>query len=503
MNLIKLSWSNLRAKPLPSVMSIVLFALGVSLISLLLLLKKQFTDKMENNIEDIHLVVAAKGSKLQMLLCNVYHVDIPTGNIPLSDAFVVTKNPYVEKAIPLALGDSYKAFRIVGTDQQYPAHYKLKVAEGKLFTNDLEVTVGSAVAKKLNLKIGDTFYGAHGIETGPNSHQHEHYAYEVVGIFENSNTVVDKLILTNVASVWRMHEEHEEEPPPSSKLQSEVADEHAAHEEGEHKHATPAQEAAGQSSERQAHGGAAQATEAHTHSEGEQAHHDHEGKAGAQAEHAHDDHDHDHDHAHHGHNHDKPTLAPISREGKEVTAYLVTYKRTKEGKVSAMASQMVPQIIDDNVETMGYARPAIQLQRLLSMLGVGIDALYTLALIFIFISAFSVFISLYNSLRERRYELAQMRVMGASRSSLLLLIVLEGLWIALIGFILGITVSHVGMQILGAALESTYQYPFSGFFFLTEELWLFLSAIGIGVLAALIPALQAYNTSISDTLRQK
>lgn len=464
MNLLKLSWSNLRAKPLPSLMSIVLFALGVSLISLLFLLKKQFSDKMEKNIEDIHLVVAAKGSKLQMLLCNVYHVDIPTGNIPLSDAFVVTKNPYVEKAIPLALGDSYKSFRIVGTDQQYPAHYKMKLAEGALFEKDLEATVGYAVAKKLKLKIGDTFYGAHGIETGPNTDEHKHYAYKVVGVFENSNTVVDKLILTNVSSVWRMHEGHDDdhgaEAPPAPSPQA-----------NEHQHGEAA----------------------HQHGEAE---HEHEHKQ----EHKEAAHNH---HAHHDHDHAEAELPAISREGKEVTAYLVTYKRTKEGKVSAMASQMVPQIIDDNVETMGYARPAIQLQRLLSMLGVGIDALYTLALVFIFISAFSVFISLYNSLRERRYELAQMRVMGASRANLLLLIILEGLWIALIGFAIGIALSHLGMQLLGSALESTYQYPFSGFFFLKEELWLFLSAIGIGVLAALIPALQAYNTSISDTLRQK
>jgi len=210
MNLLKLSWKYLMAKPLATLLSVVLVALGVSLTSILFLLNKQFQDRLYKNIEGIDLVVSAKGSPLQMILSSVYQIDAPTGNIPLKESFVVTKNPFVEKAIPLAMGDTYKGYRIVGTDSQYLKHFDVAVIEGKHFEQDLEVTVGARCADKLGLKVGDTFYGSHGfVKDG--GHTHETYAYEVVGILEKSNKVVDQLILTNVASVWRMHEDHAHE----------------------------------------------------------------------------------------------------------------------------------------------------------------------------------------------------------------------------------------------------------------------------------------------------
>lgn len=466
MNLLKLSWKYLAEKPFSTLLSIVLVALGVSLASILFLLNQQFQDRLYNNIHEIDLVVSAKGSPLQMILSSVYHIDVPTGNIPLSESFVVTKNPYVEKAIPLALGDSYDGFRIVGTDSQYVAHYGATLAQGKHFEKDLEVTVGSRAAEKLGLKIGDTFYGAHGfVEEG--GHTHDTYAYEVVGILKESNLVLDQLILTNVSTVWRMHEDHDhshEETPDSTAT-------------------TPDSSAA-----------------AHDHSHDT---HDHSGH-----DHSHDGHDHaGHDHSHDGHDHahDKPKveLTPLSKEGKEVTAFLVQYKKDGNGNTSMRAAVEAAQIIDDNSESLGYAKPAIQLQLLLEMTGVGMDFLNALAFIIILISAFSVFISLYSSLKERRYEMALMRVMGASRTKLFFMIILEGLLVALAGFLLGTLVSHLGMEIMASHLEETYKYTFSGMVFLIEEFYLAIGALLIGFFAAVIPAVQAYNTEISETLSSK
>ncbi|MBL4648535.1 MAG: ABC transporter permease, partial [Aureispira sp.] len=207
MNLLKLSWNYLADKPFSTLLSTILVALGVSLTSILFLLNKQFQDRLYKNIEGIDLVVGAKGSPLQMILSSVYHIDAPTGNIPLKEAFVVTKNPYIEKAIPLALGDSYNGFRIVGTDSQYVAHFGAEIAEGRLVKDDLEVNVGSRAAKKLELKIGSTFYGSHGL-VKEGGHVHETYAYEVVGILKETNLILDQLILTNVSTVWRMHDDH-------------------------------------------------------------------------------------------------------------------------------------------------------------------------------------------------------------------------------------------------------------------------------------------------------
>lgn len=454
MNLLKLSWSYLKAKPFATLLSTILVALGVSLTSILFLLNDQFQDRLYRNIEGIDLVVGAKGSPLQMILSSVYHIDAPTGNIPLKESFVVTKNPYVEKAIPLALGDSYNGFRIVGTDSQYVNHFGGIIAQGKRVEKDLEVVVGDRAARQLGLKLGDTFFGSHGL-VQDGGHVHETYAYEVVGILEPTNLVLDQLIVTTVATVWRMHENHG--------------------------HGEEGQE---------------QEEEGHAHDD-----HNHEAH-----DHAHDDHSHGHEghgHAHHDQQHKNPTnLPPISKEGKEVTAYLVQYKKDGAGETSMRAIVEAPMIIEDNSTTMGYAKPAIELQRLLEMTGVGMDFLRALALIIILISAFSMFISLYSSLKERQYEMALMRVQGARPIQLFSMIIIEGVLVALVGFLIGIFISHLGMEIMAAQLEATYKYTFTGFVVLVEEGWLFLGTLLIGFLAAVIPALQAYRVDISATLSE-
>jgi len=155
--------------------------------------------------------------------------------------------------------------------------------------------------------------------------------------------------------------------------------------------------------------------------------------------------------------------------------------------------------INENTE-MQAATPAIEINRLYSMMGTGTDALQTLAYVIVFVSGLSIFISLFSSLKDRKYELALMRVMGSSPSKLFFLIILEGLILAVLGFIIGIFLSHVGMSVLSNYLEDAYRYTFSGWEFLKEEWYLLAGALGIGFLAAVIPALQARKTDISRTL---
>jgi putative ABC transport system permease protein len=195
------------------------------------------------------------------------------------------------------------------------------------------------------------------------------------------------------------------------------------------------------------------------------------------------------------------SLPPVSEEGKEVTAYLVQYKKDKTGAVSAMATNMVPRMIKEGSEKMGSALPAYELQRLLEMTGVGASFLSSLAWLIIGVSGFSVFISLYNSLKERRYELALMRVMGASKGKIFALLILEGLLLSGLGVVFGLFMSHLGMSLLAGSLEKAYQYEFSGLIFLMGELWLGLGMLGLGFLAALFPALSAYKADISKQLQ--
>lgn len=148
---------------------------------------------------------------------------------------------------------------------------------------------------------------------------------------------------------------------------------------------------------------------------------------------------------------------------------------------------------------MQAASPAQESARLFSLIGVGVDTLQWFAILIMGISAVSVFISLYNSLKERKYDLAIMRTMGASKSKLFLIVLLEGVILTTIGSIFGIALGHLALQLI-SAYQGASQAQLSGGVFLIQELYLLIVGFGIGLLASLIPAIQAYQADISKIL---
>jgi putative ABC transport system permease protein len=155
MNLFLLVWNYLKAKPLNTTLNIFLLSLGISVITVLLLFNNQVQEKIASNAKGIDLVVGAKGSPLQLILSSIFHIDFPTGNIKLAEAERLRKHRLVKKAIPMALGDSYLGFRIVGTNRDYPASYSAALEAGNWWEKTLDVTIGATVAEQAKLKIGE------------------------------------------------------------------------------------------------------------------------------------------------------------------------------------------------------------------------------------------------------------------------------------------------------------------------------------------------------------
>ncbi|SFK49296.1 putative ABC transport system permease protein [Porphyromonadaceae bacterium KH3CP3RA] len=451
MNIFSLNRKQIKAKPLSSILNIFLFATGVAIISFLFLTTEKIENQLNNNVAGIDLVVGAKGSPLQLILAGIYHIDHPTGNIQYKEALELTKNSLIRQAIPLALGDSYRGFRIVGTDQTYPDLYHGQLKEGMLWKTDFESTIGFKVAEKAGLKIGDSFTGVHGFieEAG---HAHDEHEYIVTGIFEETGTVLDQLILTNIASVWKIHEHHHEHHD----------DEHM---ESENAHVTEAEEP---------HGHPHDQTHADEHEHGQADEHGH-GDADADA------HEQDHEHA------------PDSADDKEITLLLIKY-------TNPMGAITLPRLVNSSTN-MQAASPALEINRLYSLMGVGVHTIRLIAGFIIIISAFSIFISLLNSLKERKYELALIRSMGGSRNKLFSLVVMEGISIALIGYLLGLALSRLGMLLVSYYTETNYHYSLQHWFNINDFYFLFVSLI-IGLLSALIPAIKAMRTDISKTLSE-
>jgi putative ABC transport system permease protein len=231
----KLAWKNIWFKPLNTVLSVILLTSSVAIITTLILVEKQFEEKFSSNIEDVDLVLGAQGSPLQLILSSVYQVDSPTGNISYDSAKVWMNHPFVEKAIPLAFGDNYRGYKILGTTTDYLAKYNAKVVDGILFEKNFEVVVGAEIAQKLNLKVGDEFYGSHG--DAEEGEVHDDYAYVIVGIASKTGKVVDNLILCTIPTVWQMHHEHEENPAHGEEGHIHVEGEHEHEHEHEHEEA--------------------------------------------------------------------------------------------------------------------------------------------------------------------------------------------------------------------------------------------------------------------------
>lgn len=149
---------------------------------------------------------------------------------------------------------------------------------------------------------------------------------------------------------------------------------------------------------------------------------------------------------------------------------------------------------------MQAASPAFETQRLFSLLGIGVDMLMAFAYIIIAISGLSIFISLYNALKDRKYDLAIMRSLGASQSKLFFHVILEGIIITVIGGVVGLLLGHGLMEGLAGLYEKSDDIGITGFIFVNQELYVLLIAIGVGLIAAMLPAINAYRTDISKVL---
>lgn len=400
--ILRLAWKNLLHKRLSTALAWTLLSISVATISLLLMVKKQLEEQFDRNIQNVDMVIGAKGSPLQLILSAIFHIDTPTGNIKMEDAEKWMKHPFVGQAIPLAYGDSYKGHPVVGTTPAYISNFHLSLAQGRFYQHDFELVIGSTAAKKLNLAIGSQVCSTHGADG--HGDQHTAHPYTVTGILQPAGSVSDNLLLCNIASIWKIHD----------------------HGHDEH----------------------------HKKEEKQEDHEEHE---------------------------------------QELTAVLIKFR-------NPMGQVQLPRLINEQTNLMA-AVPAIEMNRLYTLFGAGFRLLTMIGIAILLLSAFSVFVSLYNSLKERRYELALMRTMGGSRGALVMLPVLESLMLSLAGFITGILLSRAGLMIIAATVQQDYYLSLDAWTLLfPEELYLLGLVILLALASSLLPAISAWSLNISKTL---
>ena len=194
-------------------------------------------------------------------------------------------------------------------------------------------------------------------------------------------------------------------------------------------------------------------------------------------DHSGEEHDDEHDHEH---------------DDEEITAMLIKFK-------NPMNIIQFPRQINEETNLQA-AVPSYEISRLFKLFGFGIETLTYLAYLIIIVSAFSLFINLFNSMRDRKYEMALIRTLGSSRRQLSFMIIFESLILTTVGFLLGLLVSRLGVMFVSSLMEESLNYNLNSFGILNEELWLLILSIFIGLISSIIPALQVYNLNISEVL---
>ncbi len=400
MRTIAFAWRFLWSRPLVAGLNVLLLGLGLASLSFVLLASHQIDQAFERDLAGIDVVVGAKGSPMQLILSGVFHIDAPTGNVPLAAVKQLEQHPQVAQLIPLSLGDSLQGFRIVGTTPDYLTHYKVAFAQGRLWSAPMQAVLGAQVAAQTGLKVGDRFAGSHGLASGGASHGQTPYV--VSGVLAASGSVLDRLVLTALDSVWQVHED-------DTALDAD----------------------------------------------------------------------------------DRKVL----QDEREVTLALIRYR-------TPLAAVTFPRFVNSTTD-MQAAAPALEITRLLNMIGVGTDVLRALAAVLLLTAGLSVFIALWSAVRERRADLALLRMLGAPPRKVAALLLCEALWLALLATVIGVLAGQELMAALAWFLQLDKSVLIGGLSW-PVELWSVpVLATGVALLSALLPAYEAYRADVFELLQSR
>ena len=542
MSLWKIAWRSIQQRGLASALTTLSMALGVTLVVAVLSIHGVVTQSFRNNTTlGYDTIVGAKGGKLQLTLNTVYYLSSPVENIPYeyylefkptdvrqeemqnslryrarqaqwetaraqlaasgigpqmlaaeimleaaqesdpmsADLTRTTRfGSFVALAVPVCLGDYYGRFRVVGTTPDFfdklsfgeESDKRYTFAQGRNFqqyspeNGYFEAVVGAAVAREMKVKLGDRISPTHG---DPEAGGEEHGTkFTVVGILKPSGTPNDRAVFVNMEGFYLM----EDHAKPVAE-----ADEDEAEEDG-----MESPEKGTRGDENAAIDGQAADNQDNEHS----------------------------DEHHHASGDDRP--APLPVEQREVTAILLRMS-------SPIFGATIPNIINEGSDAQAVM-PILEITNLLDMQVRPMQwLLLILTILICVISGVSILVSIYNSMSERRKEIAVMRALGAGRGTVMAIVLLESIMLALGGGAMGWIGGHalnasarpwvelqtgvsIGFFDLAPPINVLELLGGNGIIMVYPELLLIPGLIVLAVAVGFLPALSAYRTDVARSL---
>ena len=448
MNLFTIAWKSLKQRRLASSLTTLNIALGVMLMVLVLVMFGAVDAAFTQRSIAYDLIVGPKGADLQLVLSAVYRMQPPIENLPYLYLEQLRKDRRVVSAVPLAFGDVTQegSFPIVGTTPEFfendftPGRaFKIR---GKRINGLLDTIIGYEVARQNNWDIGSTFTIVHG--GADSGHVHDEQ-FVVVAVLAPTGTANDRTVFLNIEGFYAIAGHSK----PVKEIEKRLRDFYAA------------------DPERLAI--AMEQVESVKKMEAEDA-------AGA------------HDDAHH-HHHETPDAM------KEVTAILV--KTRPDTPFDSMSLSME---LKTGYQAMAV-NPIVPIRRLIDgMLGNIKKAFVALISVIILVSGVGIFVSIYNSMSDRRREIGIMRALGAGRMHVFGIILAESILLCVVGGLVGWLAGH-GLAVISApTLTERTGLLINPWSVDPREAILFPVLVGLAALVGFLPALTAYRTNVADAL---
>ncbi|NUQ63383.1 MAG: ABC transporter permease [Pirellulales bacterium] len=446
MSLLRIAWRSIQQRALSSALTAFTVALGVALVVAVLVIHGVIDQSFRRGSQGYDLIVGAKGSPLQLVLNTVFHLSQPIENIPyryLEEFTLGRFAPAVDVAIPVCTGHDYKGFAVVATIPD--AFQRLKYLDGREYQfaeganfkaeHPFEAVIGSTVAKRLRMKLGDQFVPV--AKVGETGGEEGHEPFTVVGILSHTGTPNDRALFVNLEGFYRC-EAHQHDASFEEKV---LAGEGAQ---------SPGESAA-----------KAEAGDKH-------------------GEHAHEDADHDHEHDEHRQLSAILLVTDIERQ-PQLAMSLPTVVNEEEVAQAVMPSRVIAELFDGIVGN-------VQL------------LLLVLAVLVVVVAGIGILVSIYNSMNDRRHEIAVMRALGARRTTVMSIILVESILLSLGGGALGVLIGHGLTGALAPTIAEQTGVLVSALDFQWAELVLVPGLVVLATLVGYLPALSAYRTDVAKAL---
>ena len=453
MSLVSIAWKSIRQRGLASSLTGLSVALGVMLMVVVLVIFGVLDRTFSQDAFGYHLIVGPKGSELQIVMSTVYRISPPVENVPYQFYLDLKKDPKVKEAVPIALGDYTEegGFPIVGTISRYfelPYAYDrvfgFQSDESRKIGGPFDAIIGSQVAHTNGWKVGSTFQLVHGGAESDHVHDEK---FTVVGVLAATATPNDRTVFVNLEGFYLI-EGHDK---PINEARRRWVD-YYGEESAKANFDPPAKKfAAEMEAEAESHANEPPGTPAHHH------------------------------------HHETPVVM------KEVTSILLLMKDDFDALTFSQRMRRGTQALAVNP-----IRPMMELKE--KVLGNIEKVLLVLTVVIIAVSGVGIFVSIYNSMSDRRREIAIMRALGARRSSVFSIILAESVLLCFGGGLLGLLIGHGMVAISAPYVEAQAGILIDRFAFEPIELVLIPSLLVLASLVGFVPGISAYRTDVAKCL---